>query len=121
MNIHDNIPFMTVGLPDDIRRQQLAGNYEEAIRLIDLRLAQNNLPKCLRASLVSYREMFDRLPGEFPYTKDEALAIVQKKIPDFTMEDLEKQIDLRNAPVLFVNGEAKVFGRFDETLFSVVD
>jgi len=70
MNIHDNIPYMTLGLPDDIRRHQLAGNYAEAIRLIDLRLSQNNLPKCLRASLTAYREMFERLPNEFPYTKE---------------------------------------------------
>ena len=121
MNIHDNIPFMTVGLPDDIRRQQLAGNYTEAIRLIDLRLAQNNLPKCLRASLVAYREMFDRLPGEYPYTKEEALAIVQKKIPDFTMEDLEKQMDLRNVHYLFVDGQLRILHSFDETLFTVVN
>ena len=121
MNIHDNIPYMTLGLPDDIRRHQLAGNYDEAIRLIDLRLAQNNLPKCIRGSLVAYREMFERLPNEFRYTKDEALAIVQKKIPDFTMEDLEKQIDLRNVHFIYVNGEMRILRSFDETLFSVVD
>ena len=121
MNIHDNIPFMTVGLPDDIRRQQLAGNYTEAIRLIDLRLSQNNLPKCFRASLVAYREMFDRLPDEYPYTKEEALAIVQKKIPDFTMSDLEKQMDLRNVHYLFVDGQLRILHSFDETLFTVVD
>ena len=89
MNIHDNIPFMTVGLPDDIRRQQLAGNYTEAIRLIDLRLAQNNLPKCLRASLVAYREMFDRLPGEYPYTKEEAHTVV-RQAESFQQKMLEK-------------------------------
>ena len=121
MNIHDNIPFMTVGLPDDIRRQQMAGNYTEAIRLIDLRLSQDNLPNCLRSSLIAFREMFQRLPNEFPYTKDEALAIVQKKIPDFTMEDLEKQMDLRNVHTLFVDGNQRILRTFDETLFTVVD
>ena len=70
MNIHDHIPHMTLGLPDDIRRQQMAGNYTEAIRLIELRLAQNNLPNCLRSSLIAFREMFQRLPNEFPYTKE---------------------------------------------------
>ena len=121
MNIHDHIPHMTLGLPDDIRRQQMAGNYTEAIRLIDLRLSQNNLPNCLRSSLIAFREMFQRLPNEFPYTKEEALAIVQKKIPDFTMEDLEKQMDLRNVHYLFVEGKQRILRTFDETLFSVVD
>ena len=100
MNIHDHIPFMSTGLPDDIRRHQIAGNYTEAIRLIDLRLAQDNLPNCLRSSLIAYREMFECLPGEYPYTKEDALAIVQKKIPDFTMAELEEQIDLRNIHIL---------------------
>jgi len=121
MNIHDNIPYMTLGLPDDIRRHQLAGNYAEAIRLIDLRLSQNNLPKCLRASLTAYREMFERLPNEFPYTKEEALAIVQKKIPEFTMAELEEQMDLRNVHYIYVNGEIRILRTFDETLFTVVD
>ena len=121
MNIHDHIPHMTLGLPDDIRRQQMAGNYTEAIRLIDLRLAQNNLPNCLRSSLIAFREMFERLPNEFPYTKEEALAIVQKKIPDFTMEDLQKQMDLRNVHTLFVDGKQRILRTFDETLFTVVD
>ena len=121
MNIHDHIPFMSTGLPDDIRRHQIAGNYTEAIRLIDLRLAQDNIPNCLRSSLIAYREMFDRLPAEYPYTKEEALATVQKKIPDFTMEELDEQIDLRNIHILYVDGQMRLFGRFDETLFSVVD
>ena len=121
MNIHDTIPFMTVGLPDDIRHHQHNGNFAEAIRLIDLRLAQNNLPNCLRNSLIAHREMFDRMAVEFPYTKEEALAIVQKKIPEFTMAELEEQMDLRNAQWTYINGEIRVFGRFDETLFSVVD
>ncbi len=121
MNIHDTIPFMTVGLPDDIRRHQLAGNFAEAIRLIDLRLAQNNLADCLRNSLIAHREMFVRLPIEFPYTKEEALAIVQKKIPEYTMAELEEQMDLRNVHWIYLNGEIRIFGRFDETLFSVVD
>ena len=121
MNIHDTIPFMTVGLPDDIRRHQYAGNFAEAIRLIDLRLQQNNLPQCLRSSLIAHREMFDRMAIEFPYTKEEALAIVQKKIPEYTMAELEEQMDLRNVHWIYLNGEIRIFGRFDETLFSVVD
>ncbi|MGM9589533.1 MAG: transglutaminase-like domain-containing protein [Faecousia sp.] len=121
MNIHDTIPYMTVGLPDDIRRHQQAGNFTEAIRLIGLRLAQTNLPDCLRNSLIAHREMFSRMPMEFPYTKEEALAIVQKKIPEYTMAELEEQMDLRNVHWIYLDGQIRIFGRFDETLFSVVD
>ncbi len=121
MNINDTLLDMGAGLPDDIRQHQQSGNYAEAIRLIDLRLQQNNLPNCLRNSLIAHRERFCRIPAQFPYTKEEALAILRKQIPDFTMEELNDQMDLRNVRWIYVNGEMRIFQRFDQTLFAVVD
>lgn len=121
ININDTIACMSAGLPEDIRMHQHHGNYAEAIRLIDLRLTQNNLPDCIRNSLTAHREMFDRMEAEFPYSKEEALAIMQKKIPEYTMAELEEQMDLRNIRWIYINGQIRLFGRFDETLFSVVD
>ena len=121
MNINDTLLDMGAGLPDDIRQHQQFGNYAEAIRLIDLRLQQNNLPDCLRNSLIAHRERFCRIPAQFPYTKEEALAILRRQIPDFTMEELNDQMDLRNVRWIYVNGEMRIFQRFDQTLFAVVD
>lgn len=121
MNINNTIIDMSAGLPDDIRQHQKSGNYQEAIRLIDLRLQQNNLPKCLRNSLIAHREMFCRIQTEFPYTKEEALAIVQKRLPDFTMEELNAQMDLRNIRWIYLDGTVRIFRRFDQTLFAVVE
>ena len=121
MNVHDHIPFMSAGLPDNIRCQQYAGNFDEAIRLIDLRLSETNLPQCMRSSLIAYREMFRRVPAEYPYTKEQALAIMQEKIPDFTMADLERQMDLRNVRWHYINGEIHIIHNFSRTLFRVVD
>lgn len=121
MNINDTILDMGSGLPDDIRHHQQFGNYSEAIRLIDLRLQQNNLPKCLHNSLIAHREMFCRIQTEFPYTKEEALSIIQEQLPDFTMDELNAQMDLRNVRWIYVDGVIRIFRRFHQTLFSVVE
>ena len=45
MNINDTISFQNIGLPDDILRRKLHGDFAGAIRLIDRRLAEGNLPR----------------------------------------------------------------------------
>ena len=40
MNINDTLQYLNIGLPDDIARRKAWGDFEGAIRLIDLRLAQ---------------------------------------------------------------------------------
>ena len=52
MNINDTLKYMRVGLPEDILRRKLHGDYEGAIRLIDRRLAEGNLSEALRDSLL---------------------------------------------------------------------
>jgi hypothetical protein len=52
------------------------GNFDEAIRLIELRLQKDNVPNALRCCLIAQREIMRRLPSEYPYTRAEALAIV---------------------------------------------
>lgn len=47
MNSNDNLRFLNVGLPDDIARCKAWGDFEGAIRLIDRRLAQDNIPDVL--------------------------------------------------------------------------
>ena len=69
MNINDTIAYQNIGLPDDILRRKLHGDFAGAIRLIDLRLAEGNLPQAMIHSLKFHREMILRLPEDFPYTK----------------------------------------------------
>ena len=40
MNINDTLKYMRVGLPEDILRRKLHGDFDGAIRLIDRRLAR---------------------------------------------------------------------------------
>ena len=95
MNINDTLQFQNVGLPEDILRMKHHGDYDNAIRLIDIRLQDDNLPQCLRYCLQVQREMMVRMPIEFPYTYREALDIIRRHIPDFPKEEFDHIIAQR--------------------------
>ena len=120
MNINDTIAYQNIGLPDDILRRKLHGDFAGAIRLIDRRLAEGNLAEAMVHSLKFHREMILRLPEDFPYSKEEALAIVQKEIPDFTMAEIEELMDSRAIRWIYVNGEERIFCRFYSSIIKAV-
>ena len=116
MNINDTIQFQNVGLPEDILRMKHHGDYENAIRLIDYRLKTGKMPDALRCCLSVHREMMVRTPVEFPYTYDDALAIIRRHIPDFTVEEWNRIIAERKVRWIYINGEMRIFGRFFSSL-----
>jgi len=120
MNINDTLKFMTCGIPEDILRRKMHGDYAGAIRLIDRRLQQTCLSEALRASLLIQKKICQELPAEFPYSKEEAMAIIHKDIPDFTEEEFQELVDQRNIRWIYVNGEERYFNRFYSSLCKAV-
>ena len=93
MNINDTLQYLNIGLPDDIARRKAWGDFEGAIRLIDLRLAQDNLSEPMRACLTAEREIICRIPQNYPFDRAAALAVVRAHIPDFTEEEFDERVD----------------------------
>ena len=120
MNINDTLKYMNVGLPEDILRRKIHGDYEGAIRLIDRRLKEQNLPEALRCSLEIQKLICQRLPLEFPYSKADCMSIIHKDIPDFTEEEFDELVDQRNVRWIYVNGEMRYFNRFYSSLCKAV-
>ncbi len=116
MNINDTLVYAQYGLPEDIRRWKEIGYFDEAIRLIDLRLQESGTTDALKGSLLIQRKICQLLPTEFPYSKAEALAIIQKSIPDFTEAELDTYLDERRIRWIFVKGEMRIFDRFFSSL-----
>lgn len=112
MNINDSFRFLNYGLPEDILRYKLAGDFASAIRLIDYRLKDSGLPAGMKGALEVQKIICRLLPGEFPYTMEEALEIVRKDIPDFTLAELWELIDSRYIRWIYVDGEIHIFNRF---------
>ena len=87
MNLNDTFRYLNIGLPQDILRHKMAGHLDEAIRLIDLRLADENTPEPLRLCMIAQREMMLRTPGEFPFNREEALAELNNSL-GFSLEEI---------------------------------
>ena len=120
MNVNDSLEYMRTGLPEDILQRKLHGDYEGAVRLIDKRLKENNLSDALRGSLLVQKKICQELPGEFPYSKEDAMAIIRKDIPDFTEAEFEELVDQRNIRWIYINGEEHYSTRFYDSLCKAV-
>ena len=120
MNINDTLQYMRFPIPEDIQRRKMHGDYAGAIRLIDRRLQEEDLPEPLRCSLLVQKKICQELPGEFPYCREEAMAIIRKDIPEFTEEEFEELMDQRKIRWIYVNGEERYFNLFYDSLCKAV-
>ena len=112
MHINDTFRYLNIGLPEDILRRKLYGDFEGALRLIDRRLGEDLLPEEMRFCLTAQREMMLRMPEDYPYTKQKALEAVREHIPDFTEEEFENRVDAGKIGWIYLNGEMRFFDRF---------
>lgn len=119
MNINDTFRDINIGLPEDILRRKLYGDFEGAIRLIDRRLERDDQPQALRNCLIVQREMMLRTPPDYPYSRDEAIALVREHIPDFTEEEFDRRVDEGKIGWIYLNGEMRYFNRFFQSMCKV--
>ncbi len=116
MNQNHTFADTALGLPEDIRHLKEYGDFENAIRLIDLRLENEELPQCMRRNYEAQKEIMRRMPDLYPYTKAAALDRIRQDIPDFTMEELEHYIDLGRVTWHYIRGELRLLRSFFGTL-----
>ncbi len=114
-DINENFRYLNVGLPEDIARLKAWGDFDEAVRLIDLRL-KDEIPAPLRGCYVVEREIMRRLADDFPFSYDEAMAQATDRIADFTAEEFQTLVDFGRIDWIFVRGEKRYFRRFVNTL-----
>lgn len=111
---------MNYGIPEDILRRKMHGDFKGAIRLIDRRLEREDIPDAMRGSLLIQKRICQLLPSEFPYSKAEAMSIIHQDIPDFTEAEFDALVDQRNIRWIYVNGEMRYFNRFYSSLCKAV-
>lgn len=116
MNQNHYFQYLNVGLPDDILRRKIYGDFDGAIRLIDKKLTSQNLPQAFRNCLIVEREIITRLPENYPFTKVDAVKRVQLHIDDFTEEEFDALESDGRIDWIYVNGVPHYFDRFYETM-----
>lgn len=135
MDMNETLRWQDIALPEDIERLMAAGYCEEAVALIDARLAEDwsvtangagaaglaqnpvsRVPAAQAASLLAHREMLCRLPAEYPYTEKTALTLVRQDIPDFSAAEFRDLVARNRIDWRFINGQKQYQKRFWLTL-----
>jgi transglutaminase-like putative cysteine protease len=116
MDLNRKLKYLQIGLPDDILRRKVYGDFQGAIQLIDRKLKSENLHQSIRNSLIVQREIMVRLPENYPYTKEQAIAKVQEQIPDFTEEEFDERELNGEIDWIYIQGIPHYFDRFYESL-----
>ena len=116
MNINHTFQYLQMGLPERINRKKLFGDFEGALQDMESYLLTPDLPDAMRHCLTTEAEMLRRLPSDFPYTREEALAVARKEVPDFSEEEFDQLERTFRIRWIYQNGEKRSFDRFFENL-----
>ncbi|MBQ8556156.1 MAG: transglutaminase domain-containing protein [Clostridia bacterium] len=115
MNIKQCVDSLSMPLPEDILKRKWAGDLEGAIRAIDLRLTQE-LPELLRARLMCERERIRRLPTQYPWNREQAIAKLQELVPAMTAEEFDEWELAGRIDFIYIGGQKRYFVRFHRSI-----
>ena len=116
---YQDLESLLYPLPEDLAKLKGYGDFARMDRVISLRLADDRLPEALKARLHMEREMIARIPREYPYSFDEALALLQREIRGYTAEELEEARDYDKADWIYVDGQVRFHEDFLATMIKV--
>ncbi len=75
-------------LPEDLKKLKWYGDFPMMERVIQKRLSRD-IPQALKERLLAELEIIRRLPGQYPYSWDEAFAVMAENIRDFSREEFQ--------------------------------
>lgn len=115
MTQNEDWSSLTVPLPAEIARTIASGELERAARMIDARLEQGGQPE-LAARLRVERLRLERLPNDFPYSEEEAKALMRAEWADLTEEQFAALMDNGRIDWRLIHGKRHCHERFLESL-----
>lgn len=115
MNYDACVHTVAMPLPEDILKRKWSGDIAGAMAAIDLRLA-DPLPEMLRQRLLVEHERLRRLPTQYPWNREEAIARLQSLVPDVTPAEFDALELQGKIDFIMLNGEKRYFVRFHRTV-----
>lgn len=110
--MYNDLKYLNVNLPEDILKLKCNGNFDGALRLIDIRL-EKEIPIALRKRLEIEKDIIRVIRTEYPYSFEAALEIMQDNVRNFIKEELVQLQEESAADWIFIDG--KVF--FNESFY----
>jgi len=114
--MYQDLSYMKVTLPEDVAKLKEYGDFKGARKMIE-HLFTKDLTEAMQKRLKMELDILDVLEdGQYPYTWDEALKILQENIRDFKEEELVVLKEISAADWIYVNGEVHFQRRFYQNL-----
>ena len=101
----------SVSLPELVTRRKESGDLKGAQRAIDALLADDALPRMVRARLMVEKERLRRLPTQYPDSREEAFRKLREKVPGLTEAEFDACEDKGWFDWIMVEGEKRYFVR----------
>ncbi len=99
-----DLKYLKVELPEDILKLKWAGYFEQAVKLIDLRL-NKQITLSLRKRLELEKEIIKTIKGNYTYNFESALKKMQDNLENFTEEELIVLQNESHADWILVDGK----------------
>ena len=104
-----DLTYLAYPLPEDIERLVYTGDLSRALRVIEMRLANDKVPQALKNRLRFEERIIREIPLSYNVSEGEMLVQLQSAFRDFTKEDMERLRDegIRNKVSLVVGGSIR--------------
>ncbi|OCN00570.1 transglutaminase [Clostridium sp. W14A] len=113
--MYSDLEYLEVPLPEDIQKMKCHGDFETVRRVIDRRL-RSELPSALRKRLELEQEILLRIPEQYPYSWEQACAILKENIADFRDEELTAFWEDNMVEWVYVEGKVRFHRKFLDNL-----
>ena len=111
----NDLQFLKIDLPEDILKLKCNGDFDKAIKLIDIKL-KKDIPVALKKRLELEKEIISVIKGEYPYSFEQALELLQKNIKDFKEKELIELQEENAVDWIFINGKEYFIESFYDNL-----
>ncbi len=112
----DNVlHFMSAKLPQEIESLIKKGEFRKARNELKALLSSSHGP--MRRRIEFELDRLERWPYQYPYSLEEALRELKKRIPDITTEDILSLVKEGCVDYRTIEGEIRIFQRFVPNLF----
>nr|WP_312576903.1 transglutaminase-like domain-containing protein [Sedimentibacter sp.] len=102
--MYNDLEYLNVNLPEDVLKLKWNGDFDSAIKLIDLRL-NKEIPLAMRKRLEIEKDIIRVIRREYPYSFEKALEIMQENVKDFTRDELVELQEESAADWILIDGK----------------
>ena len=113
---YEDLKYLEVPLPEAIAKEKWGGFFENARSRIAAYLDDETTDYALRCRLELELGILQNLQERYTLCPEEALLIMQEKIPVMTAEELEKLRMEDKADWIYINGQVRYLDSFAATL-----